>query len=284
MKLKLIYPRWGNDHIPWKKFLKEVKEAGFHGVEIGIPQSKTERDRVLGLIKDLGLDFIAQHWETQSSNFHEHLNSYKHHLIRLAECQPLLINSHTGKDYFSPEYNLQLIDIGHEIEIRTGVPITHETHRSRFLYAAHMGQTYLKGHDSLKLTTDLSHWCCVAESLLEDQPEAVEQAILHTYHLHARVGSSQTAQVIDPRDPRYATELEQFKSWWKSILTNAWNANREWMTVSPEYGPAPYALHSPFSDLPMGDQWEINLFISDEVKKIHQEISDTKNHFYPENS
>ncbi|GAB3663438.1 hypothetical protein GCM10028791_38820 [Echinicola sediminis] len=275
MQLKLIYPRWGSDHIPWKKFLNDIKEAGFAGVEIGIPESRIERGRILDMIKDHDLEFIAQHWETQSHSYQDHLKSYQYHLQRLADCKPILVNSHTGKDYFSPKENLQLIETGQEIEKSTGVPITHETHRSRFSYAAHVCKSYLDESKELKLTADLSHWCCVSESLLEDQEETVKQAIRHTYHIHARVGSSQSPQVIDPRDNRYEPELNQFKSWWKSMLLQAIQDGREWITVTPEYGPSPYALYQPLGDKLLGDQWGINHFIAEEIKKIHRELSFT---------
>ncbi|MCK0158984.1 sugar phosphate isomerase/epimerase, partial [Cellulophaga sp. F20128] len=108
---------------------------------------------------------------------------------------------------------------------------------------------------------DLSHWCCVAETMLENQPKAVQKAIEHTYHVHSRVGSAQSPQVIDPRDCNYDQELLQFQEWWSLMIKNAKDNNREQLTITPEYGPFPYTINTPNTKIPMGDQWEINEFI-----------------------
>ena len=158
-----------------------------------------------------------------------------------------------------------MIEIAHEIELETGVIITHETHRSRFSYAAHACLPYLEEFTFLKLTSDLSHWCCVAESLLENQPKAVRKAIEHTYHIHARVGSAQSPQVIDPRDENYKNELDRFSTWWCLMILNALKEKRPFITVTPEYGPHPYSLYKSNTQIPMADQWEINEFIKNHI-------------------
>ncbi len=266
MELKFIYPRWGSADIKWSIFLKKVKKNGYHGVEIDLPLGKQKRE-LISILKDFELDFIGQHWETREIDFMKHKEKYKRHLYNLAEAEPLLINSHTGMDFFSFGQNAELIELAFSIEKETGVIITHETHRSRFPYAAHVCFQFLKEYPFLKLTSDFSHWCCVAETLLENQKEAIDLAIKHTYHIHARVGSAQSPQVIDPRNDIYLPELTQFKKWWLAILNNVRDEYRSSITITPEYGPFPYALLHPETNELLNDQWEINQFIKTELIK-----------------
>ncbi|WP_339707073.1 sugar phosphate isomerase/epimerase [uncultured Kriegella sp.] len=266
MQLKFIYPLWGSAHLELNDFLKKVKKAGYAGIEMDLPLEKKSKEEIVEMVADHGLELVAQHWETKNVNFAEHKAKFERHLYNLAEVEPLFINSHTGLDFFSFAQNAELIELAFSIEQSTGVAITHETHRSRFSFAAHICQSFLKEYPSLKLTSDFSHWCCVAETLLENQEQAVDLAIAHSFHVHARVGSTQSAQVIDPREARYAAELIQFKAWWKRMVGNAAAQGRSFISITPEYGPYPYAQYLPHTNNLLADQWEINQFIRSEIE------------------
>lgn len=261
MKLSFFYPHWGSSYLPWNKFLFLVKDNNYEGVEIGIPFDKSKKEEIIKLVKAHNLKFIAQHWETKETNFKKHKEKYKRRLYDLTETEPLFINSHTGLDFFSFSENVELLELAHRIEQETKVIISHETHRSRFSFAAHICHNFLNELPFLKLTSDFSHWCCVAESMLENQSAAVKKAIEHTYHIHARVGSSQSAQVIDPRVNTYKTELNQFLNWWKLMIQNAKNLNKSSIAITPEYGPFPYTSLHPITEKPLANQWEVNQFI-----------------------
>lgn len=265
MKVKFIYPQWGSTHVELSKFLEKIKKAGYSGVELGLPLDKKERNSIVSMVNEFELDLVAQHYHTDNSHFNMHRNSYERHLNSIVEIQPLFINSHTGKDFFSFSQNAELLKVGQEIEEETGIMIVHETHRSRFSFAAHICKEYLKEFPFLKLTSDFSHWCNVAESMLADQKEAVDLAIEHTFHVHARVGSAQSAQVIDPRDEAYKSELIQFKKWWKEMIKSSENRGLDELTFVPEYGPFPYSLYKPGSRELLADQWTINQFIKNEI-------------------
>lgn len=272
MQIKFIYPRWGSSEIPWPIFLNNIKKAGYQGVEIDLPLESIKKNEICSMLQDLELDFVAQHWETKEVNFTKHQEQYKRHLHNLVEASPLFVNSHTGMDFFTRRQNSSLIETAHEIELESGVTITHETHRSRFSFAAHVCLSYLEEFPFLKLTSDLSHWCCVAESLLENQAYAVEKAIEHTYHIHARVGSAQSPQVIDPRDRNYKTELQRFTEWWGFMIAKALEKKRSYITITPEYGPHPYSIYKANTRMPLGDQWEINNFIKNHLAQSVKHI------------
>lgn len=268
MEILFIYPQWGSAHLDLPVFLEKIKKAGYDGVELGLPIDKGERKYIADTVRRFDMALIAQHYHTDTSDFENHLDSFQQYLSFMAEEKPMLINSHTGKDYFSFEENAVLIKKAQSIEEETGVPIAHETHRSRFSFAAHECRKYLNAFPDLKLTTDLSHWTNVAESMLEDQQEAVHTAIDHTHHLHARVGSTQTAQVIDPRDQNYSAELDQFLEWWKLIIESAKARGLKKLTITPEYGPAPYQQNKPYTKTPLADQWEVNEFIREKIRNL----------------
>ena len=98
----------------------------------------------------------------------------------------------------------------------------------------------VKRFPALRLTADYSHFILVCERLLEHptDDERFQLFASRVDHLHARVGSAQHAQVNDPTQSTKESELMQ--RWFEMI----WNAqkNRAWITLVPEYGPAPYAM------------------------------------------
>ena len=98
---------------------------------------------------------------------------------------------------------------------------------------------------TLRLTADFSHWLVVCERLL-DHPSDLErmQPILSRVdHIHARVGSVQHAQVTDPTvDAPRETQLLQ--RWWQMIWTEQIKQGKRRTTLTPEYGPVPYAMSS----------------------------------------
>ncbi|QKX05678.1 sugar phosphate isomerase/epimerase [Aquimarina sp. TRL1] len=272
MEIKFIYPRWGSGDVNWTEFFKKVKEAGYDGVEIDLPLRGIEKYDVLNRLKDYELEFVGQHWETKDVKFSDHKENFKRHLYNLVEAEPLFVNSHTGMDFFSFSQNGELLLLAEEIEDETGVRIIHETHRSRFCFAAHIGALFLKEFPFLKLTADFSHWCCVAESLLENQKVSVEKAIDHSFHIHARVGSSQSPQIIDPRDELYKEEFTVFMGWWNKIIDKALSRKDDYITITPEYGPFPYTLYAPNTTQALGNQWEINEFIRKEIMLKRKQV------------
>ncbi|HMK38245.1 MAG TPA: sugar phosphate isomerase/epimerase, partial [Bacteroidota bacterium] len=119
----------------------------------------------------------------------------------------------------------------------------------------------------LRLTADFSHWCCVHESLLADQPEALALAIDRTEYIHARVGHAEGPQVSDPRAPEWSAELDAHMAWWRRIADARRAAGAEDLFVCPEFGPAPYMPLIPHSRAPVADLWEITLFMKDLLRQ-----------------
>jgi sugar phosphate isomerase/epimerase len=256
-------PLWGSSHLDWKTFFARVKEAGYDGVEMSLPMDKRKQKRILDLVESHGLKWIAQHWETGDPEPGGHLKSCERFLYNLASAKPLFINSQTGRDFFGFEANRTILERAAAIARETGVRILHETHRGRFSFSTTSTLGFLEALPDLRLTADFSHWCAVSESYLQDQPAAMRAAIERADHIHARVGFPQGPQVNDPRAPEWEQALEHHLAWWDAIVAEHRRRGSEALTITPEFGPAPYMPELPYSREPLSDQWEVNVFMKD---------------------
>jgi len=273
VKIKFFCPYWGSDSLSYPRFFNKVKDAGYDGVEMSLPFNKSEKSDILSLLNDNDLELVAQHFETKDPDPVIHKDNYRKHLYNLAEAKPLFINSQTGKDYFSFEDNSELIEISFQVEKETGIPVVHETHRGKFSFAVHITRQYLEKVPDIKLGLDISHWCNVAESLLHDQLESVDLALLHTRHIHARVGYAEGPQIIDPRLQEWEEALNFHLACWDKVVENFKHLKKEYLTITPEFGPYPYMIQLPFTRMPVSSQWEINLYMKKLLKARYSLIS-----------
>lgn len=254
---------WGRD-VSWDEFCKRVREAGFDGVETWAPtDGAMEKEMMDAFDKhDLAYIFLCA---GSGADFDTYLATYKRRLEQAATLHPIRINSHTGKDYFNNNQNEALIRVADSISRMYQVPITHETHRGRFSFAAHITREYLKRIPYLRLTLDISHWCAVHESMLGDQTEAVSLALQRTDHIHARVGHPEGPQVNDPRAPEWEAVVQTHLEWWDAIVA----AHREQgqpLTITTEFGPPDYLQTLPYTRQPVASQWDINKHMLDLLK------------------
>lgn len=261
MKILFFCTQWGQEARPFADFATNVKAAGFDGVEMGLPDVPDTRKEILGILRAEGLKFIGQHWQTHDADFHIHKKTYERHLRILTEAKPLMITSQTGKDFFSYEQNAELIALAQSVAAETGVTILHETHRGRFSFAAHVTRKFLETVPHLRLALDISHWCAVAESLLDDQPDAVNLALSRTQHIHARVGFAEGPQIPDPQAPEWQTVVNRHLEWWDTAIDHCRQQQQEFFTITPEFGPPPYMTCQPYTQAPIANQQQINLFM-----------------------
>lgn len=267
MKILFFCPIWGNKDIPVREFASKVKNAGYDGVELSLPLDNAERDRVMAALKEADLLYLGQHWETVTLHFEEHKKAYTDRLYNLAKGNPILIDSQTGIDFFSFEQNMELVHAASAFTRDTGIQVVHETHRGKFSFAAHITRKFLEANPDLRIGADFSHWCSVGESLLENQEKSVDLAISRADHIHARVGFHEGPQIPDPRAPEWEEVVEKHIFWWARILERARNENREYFTISPEFGPYPYMTILPYTKQPVADQWEVNVYMMDMLKE-----------------
>lgn len=156
-----------------------------------------------------------------------------------------------------------------------GVPIAHETHRQRLLFSPYSCRDVLKspGMEALKITADLSHWCCVCEHVFDPSdprddwwPEVLALVAKHTTLIHARVGYDEGPQVSDPSAPEYKGQVASHMAWWKAIWASQKARGFTEFFAEPEFGPAPYQQMLPHTAVPTTDLWAVNGHVADLLK------------------
>lgn len=262
--LKVLATNWGfaGDH---DAFCAKAKGLGYDGFEAWVPGDAKSRDELIRISDKHGMQygFLTGGGDPDPA---KHAEEFKAMVLRAAEAKPLYINCHSGKDHFSFEQNKALMDFTAEVSAKTGVPIYHETHRGRALFAAHVARKFMEATPSLRLTFDVSHWCNVAESLLADQSATVSMALERVGHIHARIGHPEGPQVNDPRAPEWDAAVKAHVGWWDKV---AERKRREGsvMTVLTEFGPPDYLPTLPYTRQPLADQWDINVYMKDFLRK-----------------
>jgi len=257
--LKIFGTNWGFTGNT-DAFCAAIKKEGYDGLEIWWPGTKEKRNELLAALKKYSLDvgFLCGSGEKE---YAAHLDIFKKQIDAATtefEQKPLYINCHSGKDFFTYEQNKAFIDHTTATTAKSGIPIYHETHRGRMLFAAHIARNFMEKNPDLRLTLDISHWCNVHESLLQDQQETVKLALSRTGHIHSRIGHEEGPQVNDPRAPEWEATVKAHLAWWDAVVEQKVK-NGGTLTVLTEFGPPHYLPTVPFTNQPLADQWAINV-------------------------
>ena len=266
--LTILATNWGFEG-SWDDFARKSSEAGYDGVEVWVPGEARDRDSFLEAMQKHKLKFglLAGGGDRDSV---KHLGQYLTGLEAGLKMKPLYVNSHSGKDHFSFEQNLQFIRESIRLSNAHGIPVYHETHRGRILYAAPVSRGFMEAVPDLRLTLDISHWCNVHESLLEDQQETVALALSRTGHIHARIGHAEGPQVNDPRAPEWTSAVNAHLAWWDVVVNRKRKAG-EPVTFLTEFGPIDYMPALPYSRQPVADQWAINVHMMRLLRERYRE-------------
>ena len=249
-------------------FCAAAKKEGYDGIEIWWPGNENDQKELFTALKkfNLKVGFLTA---GGGATVTEHLASFKKNTTDAATNpfqKPLYVNCHSGKDFFSAEEADPFLKHTIQLSSRTGIPVLHETHRGRIMYSAPVTKNYLQKNPGLRLTLDISHWCNVHESMLDDQAETVALALERTDHIHARVGHPEGPQVSDPRAPEWEAITEQHFKWWDKVYERK-KSKGEPFTFLAEFGPVHYMPALPYTLQPLSDQWAINVYI---MKKLRE--------------
>jgi hypothetical protein len=267
MNIKLLSPLWGHEHLPLQTFLDKIRAAGYDGIDTWLPDNASDRRTLFDYLQRHELYMVAHQHSAAGSTFKKFRTAFIRNLRQCAASSPLLINSHTGKDYFSLEQNIELIDAAQEFSEKTGIAVVHETHRGRLGYSPQMTGALFEKRKNFHITADFSHWTCVTESMLENFTSVVSTAIKRTRCIHARVGFEQGPQVADPRAPEWKYAVDKFLGWWDKIIATNNRLKNKIFPVTTEFGPPPYMPVTPFSHQPVSDQFEINCYMKDLLRE-----------------
>ena len=257
MKLLLVRHSWGFDRpladlIPW------AKARGYEAIEtsvVGMTEATADDLRRRLEAADLGL--VAQ-IATGGYGVGAHrtvagdLASFADQTALAVRLGARLINAHSGLDAWPAAEVRHFYRELAQREADLPIPVAHETHRGRCFHSAWVVRDLLPDlPESLRFCADFSHWCCVAERLVEDQVEVIQAVARRTIHLHARVGHGQGPQVSDPRLPRWASAVAAHERWWDLVWDAQEAAGMQVSSLTPEFGPDPYLEPS---DDPLADR------------------------------
>ena len=269
-KLKLLATNWGFAGT-LDAYCTKVKKEGYDGIEIWWPLEKKDQDELFSLLKkhELEVGFLCG---GSDSNYQKHFDQFVQMIDGAANKsiqKPLYINCHSGRDYFNYEQGKNFITHTTALARSTGIKICHETHRSRLLYSAPVARHYMETIPELRITFDVSHWCNVHESLLEDQQDTVNLALERVDHVHARVGHAEGPQVNDPRAPEWDHAVKAHFAWWDKIVELK-KQKGEILTVLTEFGPPDYMPTLPYTRQPLADQWAVNVHMMQMIRSRYQ--------------
>jgi len=262
--LLIFATNWGFSG-SWDEFASKIKQAGYDGTELWWPTDEKSRNELFEALNKFKLQvgFLVGSGER---DFQKHLTQFQQNLSAAAKAKPVYINCHSGKDFFSFEQSRQFMDYSEKVTRETGVPVYHESHRGRILFAANIARQFIEKIPSLRLTLDISHWCNVHESYLDDQEETVALALNRTDHIHARVGHPEGPQVSDPRAPEWNTAMQKHFAWWDKVVETKKKQGKR-MTFLTEFGPPDYMPTLPYTRQAVADQWAINVHMMEVLRK-----------------
>jgi sugar phosphate isomerase/epimerase len=278
MKINFFCPRWGFENISWEIFLSDVKKEGYAGVEWFPYGKKEDYEHIISLLAQHDLEFcIVMAVTGNHDHFEEYLVALKNQLLQLCtigngKLNPIHISAQTGREYYTNLQVEECLECCNGVSTQTGIPIYQETHRNKWAYAAHVVYPFLKTHPELMLTLDISHWFCVSESYLEDQSTAVQEAIQHARHIHARVGHSEGPQVWEPTDPQYSEALHAHLNIWDSWVATRIKDNAAHCSITPEFGPPPYMVFANRQGTPAQEQWRLNSWMKSLLESRYEEV------------
>ena len=262
-RLLIFATNWGYGGT-WEEFASRIKGLGYDGAELWYPSDATDRNEMFVAFKKHGLQ-IGFLVGGGNRNFQKHLDEFKESLEGAASQKPVYINCHSGRDHFSFEQNRKFIELTTAVSKSSGVPVYHETHRSRILYSAPVALNFIQAMPDLRITFDVSHWCNVHESLLDDQQETLSKTLTRVDHIHARIGHAEGPQVNDPRAPEWKEAVAAHFAWWDTVVTEKKQKGKV-MTFLTEFGPVDYLPALPYTRQPVADQWEINKHMLDTLR------------------
>ncbi len=260
--MKLIFgkSKWEMWDDPLEIFLQRVKTSDFEATEIYLGSLQESPTEITRLHTAYGLRLIGQIL-TQGQTYQDHIKSFESQFEFAAQCQVAFINSHTGRDIFSFAENVRIFQRVTQLSQSSGIPILIETHRGRPTYSAIETRNYLEAVPELRLTADFSHWMVVHESDLADQRANIELAITRADYVHARVGYAEGPQIPDPRAPEWQHAVERHLRLWQQIIDQHKRNGKDSLYITPEFGPPAYMHTTPFTNQPVGDVWEQNVYM-----------------------
>jgi sugar phosphate isomerase/epimerase len=280
MQLKLFRQMWCAP-TDVDTLVKQTVAGGFDGIEGPIPANAQARQALKRRLDEAGLLFIAEcttglpeqggadDWWVPDANKgpQDHAADLRWTAERVPEMEALFITTMCGYDAWAWPEQLRFFEAVLQLEQETGVSISCETHRCRSMFNPWLTASLLEQFPQLKVTCDFSHWCAVAERVIDSEIAIIQQCAEQAFHVHGRVGEPQRAQVADPRAPEAQKALTSHEQWWDMIWAD--QAQRGWpyTTMTMEWGCDGYTPLLPYTQAPVVDLWEITCWMAERERQ-----------------
>lgn len=279
MKLKLFKQLWGHTG-SLTDAADQITTAGFDGLEGPLPFDPERRREFLDLLQERQLLYIAEisttgyATPTPGSTVTDHLDAFERILTGSLEAKPLFFSSMAGSDLWTFRESVTFLTEAYKIAQRYGVRVGFETHRSRSLFHPIITRELLREVPPIELTLDFSHWCVVTERLvLNELPDVLALCAERVLHIQPRIGYDQGPQVPDPRAPEYDPAVRAHFAWWRALWEGQRARGFEVVTMTPEFGPDGYVHLEPYTQKPVADIWELNVWTGHQLKQRFEEFT-----------
>lgn len=269
MKVLLLATQWGAENLHFEDFINRTINAGYDGIDTWVPESAVDRKNCRQLLNRYDLPVVCHQHQATGSSLAEFCRSFEYNLNLCMDWEPVLINSHSGRDFFNLDEQLQVLDVASEFAVRNNITVAHETHRGRIGFSPYNSAQLFALRPEMCITADFSHWVCVTESFLENCGKILSEAMVRTSHIHARVGFTQGPQVPDPRVEEWKSASDIFMEWWLEIIRLKRKQGASQLTITPEFGPPPYMPTLPATGEPISDQFALNNYIKSQITNVN---------------
>ncbi len=268
MELQLFKTLWGHGG-GLDAAIAACRTDNFDGIEGQVPATVAARNELKFKLAANGLSYIAEictagsYVPKRQASVSEHLESLGRQAENAIECNPLFMTIIAGCDAWPVAQSVEFFGGAMAAMNTLGITASFETHRSRSFFNPWTTRDILRQLPAMKLTCDFSHWCVVCERLIDTEPDIIALCAERAYHIHARVGYDQGAQVPHPAAPEFREALEAHERWWTQIWRSQSERGASVSTMTPEFGPDGYLHCLPFSGVPVADLREINLWMAE---------------------
>lgn len=247
--------------------MAQARRHGFDGLEANLQHpvfAGLDASAIRGALAAQGLSLIVElvtgddYVPDLARSPRQHLEELAAQLQQAQALQPRRITLITGSDSWPSATQQAFLAEALHLVAASAIPVSFETHRSRSLFNPWAIGELLEALPQLRLTADLSHWCCVSERLMRPELEPIQAMAQRVDHIHARVGHAQGPSVGHAFAPEWAEALEAHRRCCQLFAAAQLQRGQTPLTITPEFGPDGYLPCLPFSGKPVADLLEIN--------------------------